>query len=53
VLDLYGTLVFKWNETQVKIKEVLACFHIKPLFGHTTTQNLKTHWMVFFKGRNK
>ena len=49
VLDYGGTLIFKWNETQIKIKEVLDCFDKKPLFGHTTTINLKTHWMVFYK----
>ena len=51
VLDFGGTLIFKWNETQIKLKEVMACFSQKPLFGQTTTQNLKTHWIVFFKGR--
>ncbi len=50
VLSVGGTLIFKWNETQVKIKDVLSCFPEKPVFGHTTTKNLKTHWMVFYKG---
>jgi SAM-dependent methyltransferase len=49
VLKPGGTLVFKWNETQIKIKEVLSCFSQRPLFGHTTTHNLKTHWMIFYK----
>lgn len=49
VLRVGGTLIFKWNETQIKISELLNCFPVKPLFGHTTTQNLKTHWMVFYK----
>jgi SAM-dependent methyltransferase len=44
-----GTLIFKWNETEIKIKEVLSCFFVSPLFGQTTTINLKTHWMVFYK----
>lgn len=30
-----GVLVFKWNETQVKLPEVLALTPIRPLFGHT------------------
>lgn len=50
VLKQGGTLIFKWNETQIKIKDVLFCFSQKPVFGHTTTQNLKTHWLVFYKG---
>ncbi len=49
VLSPGGTLIFKWAETQIKIKRVLNCFSQKPLFGHTTTKNLKTHWMVFYK----
>jgi len=49
VLDGGGTLIFKWNETQVKIKELLSLFPYSPLFGQTTTVNLKTHWIVFFK----
>ena len=47
VLAPSGTLIFKWNETQIKIREVLECFSEKPLFGQTTTNNLKTHWIVF------
>jgi len=49
VLNKGGTLIFKWNETQIKLKDVLLCFPQKPLFGHTTTHNLKTHWIVFYK----
>jgi SAM-dependent methyltransferase len=52
VLNPGGTLIFKWNETQIKLREVLACFPEKPLCGHTTTHNLKTHWLVFHKHRN-
>ena len=49
VLRPLGTLIFKWNETQIPLQRVLQCFSQKPIFGHTTTANLKTHWMVFFK----
>lgn len=52
VLRPGGTLIFKWNETQIKINEVLRCFSERPIFGHTTTHNLKTHWMVFYKPTN-
>lgn len=44
-----GTLIFKWNETQISLREVLSCFPQRPLLGHTTTTNLKTHWIVFYK----
>ena len=49
VLRPGGTLIFKWNETQIKVQDVLACLSERPLFGQTTTQNLKTHWLVFYK----
>jgi len=49
VLDFDGTLIFKWNVSDIKLKEVLSCFSKRPLFGQTTTINLKTHWIVFYK----
>jgi len=49
VLSCGGTMIFKWNETQIKISEILKIIPISPFFGHTTTQSLKTHWMVFYK----
>lgn len=49
VLDDYGILIFKWNENQVTIKEVLKVIDRKPLFGHTTTKNGQTIWMCFMK----
>lgn len=50
VLRPWGTLIFKWSESQVPVREVLSCFRIKPLFGHTTTKHSRTHWMCFLKG---
>lgn len=49
VLSPNGTLIFKWNETRIRIGEVLSLTPVPPLFGHTTTQSAKTHWMVFMK----
>ena len=49
VLATDGVLVFKWNETQVSVKEVLACVDVKPLFGNTTKVKGRTHWIVFMK----
>lgn len=46
VLKPCGTLIFKWNEEQVKLSEVLKCFNQKPLFGNKRS---KTHWLVFVK----
>ncbi|MEG6613739.1 SAM-dependent methyltransferase [Pseudoclostridium thermosuccinogenes] len=46
VLKPNGTLIFKWNEEQVKLKEVLQAIKEKPLFGNRRS---KTHWLVFMK----
>jgi hypothetical protein len=53
VLAVNGTLIFKWNETQIKLSELRPLFPAQPLFGQTTTQNLKTHWIVFFKAADR
>jgi len=49
VLKPGGTLVFKWNEEQVKLSEVLKCTNKKPLFGNKRPKQSKTHWLVFVK----
>jgi len=53
VLRPGGTLIFKWNDTDVKIPEILSLFSQIPLLGHRTTKNLKTHWIVFYKGEER
>lgn len=49
VLASDGVLVFKWNETQVKLAEVLACTPQQPLFGQRSGIKGMTHWLVFMK----
>jgi hypothetical protein len=49
VLATDGVLVFKWNETQVKVTELLALTPVKPMFGHVSGRKGLTHWMVFMK----
>jgi hypothetical protein len=51
VLDGDGVLIFKWNETQVKVREVLALTPCPPLFGHISGKKSGTHWIVFMKPR--
>ncbi len=46
VLKPNGTLIFKWNEDQVKLREVIKAIGYKPLFGNRRS---KTHWLVFMK----
>ena len=49
VLQPSGVLVFKWNETQVKLREILPLTPNKPLFGQVSGRNGMTHWLVFMK----
>lgn len=49
VLAIGGVLVFKWNETQVKLRDVLSLTPHRPLFGNTSGKKAGTHWMVFMK----
>ena len=48
VLKLNGTLIFKWNEDQIKLKEILELTDKKPLFGNRG-RGSKTVWVVFMK----
>jgi hypothetical protein len=50
VLRPHGTLVFKWNETQVKVREVVELAPQPPLFGNRAGRKNGTHWIVFMKG---
>jgi hypothetical protein len=49
VLATDGVLVFKWNETQVKLAELLALTPHQPLFGQVSGKRGMTHWLVFMK----
>ena len=49
VLEDYGVLIFKWNEEQITVREVLKAIGRQPLFGHTTGRHGKTMWMCFMK----
>lgn len=53
VLKPGGTLILKWNETHIKIGEILRLLPQRPLLGQRTTKNLLTHWMVFYKEAEK
>jgi 23S rRNA G2069 N7-methylase RlmK/C1962 C5-methylase RlmI len=49
VLENYGILIFKWNETSIKKKEVLEIINKEPLFGHPNGSSVPTHWLCFMK----
>lgn len=46
VLKPCGTLIFKWNEEQIKLAEILKNIDFKPLLGN---RRAKTHWLIFVK----
>lgn len=52
VLKPGGTLIFKWNETSIKVKEILPLVNESPLFGHRSGKRVDTHWLCFRKGDN-
>ena len=50
VLKPHGTLIFKWNEDQIPVADILALTPHKPLYGHRSGRRSKTHWIAFMKG---
>ena len=50
VLKTYGTLIFKWNDFDIKKSELLEVLGRQPLFGHCTNRSTEnTHWFTFMK----
>lgn len=50
VLKDEGVLIFKWNETQIPVRDVLALTPEKPLVGHVRAgKSADTHWITFLK----
>lgn len=49
VLEPGGVLIFKWNEVQIKVSEILALTPHAPLVGHKSGKRMDTHWITFMK----
>jgi len=49
VIEPYGVLIFKWNEDQIPVSQILALTDQKPLVGHRSGRTAKTHWITFMK----
>lgn len=49
VLKPEGTLIFKWNEHDVPVSEILSLTPHKPVIGQRCGKTAKTHWIVFMK----
>lgn len=49
VLKPNGTLIFKWNDKDIKLSQLLSILPVQPLFGHTSGKHGKTIWLAFMK----
>ncbi|MHC5307534.1 class I SAM-dependent methyltransferase [Bartonella sp. LJL80] len=50
VLKPNGTLIFKWAEKDIPVREILALTPHKPVIGHKSGKSAGTHWITFLKG---
>jgi hypothetical protein len=50
VLKDEGTLIFKWNEVSIPLKDILTLTPYKPVLGHPSGKRMGTHWVLFIKG---
>ena len=44
-----GFLIFKWSDTDIKVKNILKLTPERPIFGHRVGKNMATHWICFMK----
>lgn len=49
VLRPSGALIFKWNEHEIPVSQILALTPEQPLFGNRCGKSSKSHWIVFLK----
>ena len=53
VLNPEGILIFKWNEHEIPVSQVLALTPEKPLIGNRCGKTAKSHWIVFMKNSTR
>lgn len=49
VLKDNGTLIFKWNEYQIGLQDVITAIGHIPVYAQKQPKQNKTHWMCFVK----
>ena len=53
VLEDYGILIFKWNEHDIRAKDIIPLFPSSPLFAKKTSYakngKVSTLWFCFMK----
>jgi SAM-dependent methyltransferase len=53
VLKPDGTLIFKWCSDEIPVSQILELTPERPLFGHKSGKQQKTHWIAFLKPRSR
>ena len=53
VLRPDGVLIFKWCAHEIPVSRILALTPERPLFGHKSGKQQKTHWVTFMKPNAK
>ncbi len=49
VLKNGGVLVFKWNERDIPVSQILSLTQERPLLGNRCGKRAQSHWIVFMK----
>lgn len=49
VLEPGGILIFKWNELDIPVSQILKLSTVSPLIGQRSGKASKTHWIIFMK----
>lgn len=52
VLKPQGTLILKWGESDIPLRQILKLTNYLPLFGHRSGKQQRTHWVAFIKDDN-
>lgn len=53
VLKPNGTLIFKWSEIDIPVREILSQIPYPPLYGHRAGKHMATHWIAFIKNSDE
>ena len=46
-------LIFKWNETDIPLSDILELTDESPILGHKSGKRSNTHWVLFMKNHTK
>lgn len=49
VLRPCGVLIFKWNERNIPVGQIVVLAEHKPIIGNRCGRSAQTHWIVFMK----